>query len=87
MGKVEHKTKAFVFTSLRCGKVARNILQASLRASRPRTTCHDIVVECSGSGGIDDRLVVRADCTTPKSKDHFEAMAEGYAASVKDMLK
>lgn len=80
--------KAVILTKLPCDKTARKILQFSLRSSRPRTTCHDIVVECAGHEGDRlNRLRVRAICTTPKSKEEFIAMAEGYAESVKAMLE
>jgi hypothetical protein len=88
MGTVDRPEKAIIVTKLPCSKPARKILQFSLRASRPRTTCHDIVVECAGHEG--DRLNtlrVRAICTTPKAKEEFIAMAEGYAESVKLMLE
>jgi hypothetical protein len=83
----EHKEKARIVTPLRCDRSAKKILQFSLRSSRPRTTCRDIVVECSGPGEADDRLIVRAVCTTPKSRDEFIELAEGYARSVKAALE
>lgn len=88
MGTVDRPEKALALTDLRCGKAARKMLQSSLRLSRPRTTCHDIVVECSGQeGDRHSRLRVRAVCTTPKSRADFVELAEGYAKSVKDMLE
>lgn len=88
MGTVEHKERAFFLTDLPCDKLARKILQSSLRISRPRTTCHDIVVECfDAAPRIRSRLQVRALCTTPKSRVEFEAMAEGYSKSVKGMIE
>jgi len=88
MGAVERKERAFVVTGLPCEGPGRKILQSALRLSRPRTTCHDIVVECLGpAGDRHSRLAVRADCTSSKTRDQFTAMAEGYAESVKDMLK
>ena len=87
MRAVERKEKALFITDLPCASLARKILQSSLRLSRPKTTCHDIVVECAGPvGHKDSRLRVRAICTTPKSRSEFEAMAEGYAESVKGMI-
>lgn len=87
MGSVERKERAIIITDLKCGKLARKILQTSLRLSRPRTTCHDIVVECTGHGERPDRLRVRAVCTSPETKAEFIAMAEGYAASVAKMVE
>jgi hypothetical protein len=88
MGVADRPEKASVITKLPCSKIARKILQFSLRASRPKTTCHDIVVECeSHEGDRLNRLRVRANCTTPKSKSDFIDMVEGYSESVKSMIE
>lgn len=84
--RVERKERAFVWTNIRCDKAARKILETALRTAawKGRTTCQDIVVEC---GKEPFKLTVRADCTSPKTREAFEAMAEGYAESVGQMFK
>jgi hypothetical protein len=91
MGRVERKERAIVVTNLRCKKGLDRALQNAIRYNIRQdiqNACHDIVVECmpTTSDPRDDRLVVRADCTSPKTKDKFENIVSRYAVAIQSAL-
>lgn len=92
MGKrFERKEKVQLVTHLRCRKEFERALRYLLRYETRddlRNACHGILVECvpTTRNPMDNRILIRANCTTPKRKDEFERVALRYADAVKKAL-